>query len=574
MASIADIGNGAGYIYITDASGNMVSSLPNTAESVKKAVLKGLEGKSMVSGHTAFGVIEVTVAPTGSGSISAVNVNGVTQIASSISYTVADTTISIASKIVSAINSYTPTSGYNYTATQGGSKVYIIAPEELGSGTNGLVVSVSLGANPPTVSTTNMTGGTDNVQVYDESYGYTFYLDADYSGSASPGDTSNAIDITNFIVTRGLESDIKSQTQVIKDGAISYNRKGFIGYISVDTESSAASDDLATIAPSTSIANGDIIMIYGANSGRVVTIAGGGNLDVAANWSSSTSDNVLWLRYDAGTWREVGRSAGTAVPSYTSFRDEGFPFLDPTKYGATAITAAYNTTKTVTVNSDKNVILITGTVTLTTGDYLVNLSTTGAVAGDMVVIKYGAHVTVGSYKVSINGHDLSAVEALGGGMAFYQFYDGSQWRGLGEWHNLENGYQFETDAYYDGSVTVAKVEDNLKYELIVVNVSFESGELGDYKIKIPFNCNCTEFYARAIKAIAGTDNATITPKNNAGTTMTSGTITFTASDAFGTAYTSTPSANNTFAAGEYMTLTTAKTTAGGKAQISIKLTRV
>ena len=107
------------------------------------------------------------------------------------------------------------------------------------------------------------------------------------------------------------------------------------------------------------------------------------------------------------------KTNSSAAFSYTSFRDEGFPFLNPTKYGATAITAADNTTKTVTVNSDKNVILITGTVTLTTGDYLVNLSTTGAVAGDMVVIKYGAHVTVGSYKVSINGHDLSAVEALG-----------------------------------------------------------------------------------------------------------------------------------------------------------------
>ena len=55
--------------------------------------------------------------------------------------------------------------------------------------------------------------------------------------------------------------------------------------------------------------------------------------------------------------------------------------------------------------------------------------------------------------------------------------------------------------------------------------------------------------------------------------MTAGTITFTASDARGTAYTSSPSANNTFSAGELLTLTTAKTTAGGKVLVSIKVTR-
>jgi hypothetical protein len=55
--------------------------------------------------------------------------------------------------------------------------------------------------------------------------------------------------------------------------------------------------------------------------------------------------------------------------------------------------------------------------------------------------------------------------------------------------------------------------------------------------------------------------------------MTSGTITFTASDARGTAYTSTPSANNTFIAGDILTLTTAKVTAGGWARVSITYTR-
>lgn len=111
-------------------------------------------------------------------------------------------------------------------------------------------------------------------------------------------------------------------------------------------------------------------------------------------------------------------------------------------------------------------------------------------------------------------------------------------------------------------------------EVLNVQVSFESGETGDFKIKLPYACTVTELYGYATKVIAGTDNGTIVPKNNAGTTMTSGTLTFVAADPRGTAYTSTPSANNTFSAGEYLTLTTAKTTSGGKVLLSIKVTRL
>lgn len=110
-------------------------------------------------------------------------------------------------------------------------------------------------------------------------------------------------------------------------------------------------------------------------------------------------------------------------------------------------------------------------------------------------------------------------------------------------------------------------------DVITLDVSFETGELGDFKIKLPYDCTVTEIYAYAYKAIAGTDNGTIVPKDNGGTTMTGGTITFAASDPRGTAYTSTPTANNSFSAGDLLTLTTAKTTAGGKVLVSVKVTR-
>jgi hypothetical protein len=123
------------------------------------------------------------------------------------------------------------------------------------------------------------------------------------------------------------------------------------------------------------------------------------------------------------------------------------------------------------------------------------------------------------------------------------------------------------------TLTPSTLTQEARTEVITLQVSFETGFIGDFKIKLGFSGTVTEIYSYATKAIAATDNGTIVPKDNAGTTMTDGTITYTASDARGTAYTSTPTANNTFVAGDVLTFTTAKATAGGVVQLSITVER-
>jgi hypothetical protein len=135
----------------------------------------------------------------------------------------------------------------------------------------------------------------------------------------------------------------------------------------------------------------------------------------------------------------------------------------------------------------------------------------------------------------------------------------------------------------DDAVTGAKIasqtitSDNLVADLLVdtkiIPVSFESGETGAFaKIKMKGNGTITDIYAVALKTIAGTDAATITPKNNAGTSMTVTTpISFAASDAAGTAYDSAITGNNTYVDGDIILLTTAKTTAGGKALVTLSV---
>lgn len=111
-------------------------------------------------------------------------------------------------------------------------------------------------------------------------------------------------------------------------------------------------------------------------------------------------------------------------------------------------------------------------------------------------------------------------------------------------------------------------------QTITFPVSFESGEQCNNRFQMPACAgNITNVYAVCTKAIAGTDNATITLKNSAGTSMGSGVVTFTASDPLETAYQVTPNSNTSFASGGILYAVTSKATAGGKALVTITYTR-
>jgi len=104
--------------------------------------------------------------------------------------------------------------------------------------------------------------------------------------------------------------------------------------------------------------------------------------------------------------------------------------------------------------------------------------------------------------------------------------------------------------------------------------SFETGEQGDLKIQFPWACKVVRINSIVRKALAATDAGTLTAKNHAGTSMTSGVLTHAASAALGNEQTCSPSANNTFAADEKLTITSAKTTVGGKVAGTIEVVTV
>lgn len=123
------------------------------------------------------------------------------------------------------------------------------------------------------------------------------------------------------------------------------------------------------------------------------------------------------------------------------------------------------------------------------------------------------------------------------------------------------------------ALTPSVLTAEARTEVLNFMVSFETGEQCDNKILMPYAGTVTSIYGIVVKALSATDAGTVTPKNQGGTTMTSGVLTFPLSSALNTAITSTPSANNTFIAGDVLSFTSAKTTVAGKILLSITIER-
>lgn len=133
--------------------------------------------------------------------------------------------------------------------------------------------------------------------------------------------------------------------------------------------------------------------------------------------------------------------------------------------------------------------------------------------------------------------------------------------GTGVNNSSATGFQ----KWSSGTASVGTISGTL-----FAGVVFGAGDR-PYRIRVNFSGTITGIYA-CVGGTIGIGDGVITPKNNAGTTMTDGEITFTSGDVIGTAETSTPTANNTFVAGDVLTFA-ASGSDGGNAQICIDYTR-
>ena len=570
--AFSDLANGTGLLYVVDPNNTnqIVFSIPNDDQGARSVMGLGQQSANIGANIAAYGVIRIT-AVTGTGNVTAVTVNGVNQTTKggSIPFTVATSTSALATLIAAGINNDVPSSGLNYTSYAIGDLVYVVAPASAGPVPNGYTLTITISANATATVTDIANGTAAYTNSWNSNFGYRFFIDA--NSSAVEGVISGtATEISDFVITKGLNSGLPISSYTISSGSIAITRPSSIQYILVDTEGGAGTDDLDYINPYNN-ASGDIIMVIGVNASRVVTLTNSGNIATqgAASFSTGNYANVITLALSGSTWYEVS-SSQSRVPTASQFRTASFPLLSTSGYGSAALTATDNTVVTALIsNTNKQKIVVTGVVSLATGNYEIPISTTSAIAGDTFEIEYNAQVTVGSYAVIIGGVTLTAADALSGGIVVMAYYSGSAWQ-YTMYKNYNDGAKVQSADIATSAVTVAKVETNLKYEMIVVPVSFTNP--AENRIRWAYPGTVVGITAYSTSLIG--DDSTITPKNTSGTIMGSGTLTFSNGDPVNTGITSTPSTNNTFVEGDYFSLLTQTSTLGsGTALVTVKILR-
>jgi len=577
---IQDLGNDLGYVYITDPSSNILKVYSNNADTARIIKIEGVKASALGGNRVATAIVTIPI-PTATDVITSITIGGaqLIDISAPINYDPATPPATTAQNVVNAINSYVGVDAdgdlADFTAVRVGNDVYIFSDADRGTTYNGQTPILVNGGGFAYTVVQDMEGGSDTTEIYDSAIGYRFYLDADYGatqcsggGTASESSIANAVEITNFIVNIGLQSAMPNTDITIASDTIILGRKGIFTIIRLNGQGSA-DDDLKNIIVS-DVAVGDRILLSSATN--TITVNQSGNIVLQSTTYDVVTTDVIELIYTAdNNWVEVSRSSGN-VGSVADYRAATFGIFSKETFATTSISTA--TTTVFVANTDAKIQELTGSATLS-GNSSYELDAV-AIDGDEFWLFYNASLTLGAFTQTIFGVTLTADQALAGGLVFYARYVSSSWK-VSVYPNLDPNITYPFKIYTDlinaNAITVSKLESSLQTEVFSTTVSFETSEQGDMKIKLPFACTVNEFYASVSVAIAGTDGATITPKNHAGTSMTAGTLTLTASSAIGTGFTSTPTANNTFSAGEIMTLTTAKTTAGGKAIVSIKITR-
>ena len=118
---------------------------------------------------------------------------------------------------------------------------------------------------------------------------------------------------------------------------------------------------------------------------------------------------------------------------------------------------------------------------------------------------------------------------------------------------------------------IAHLEDALLKGCTTVPMSFESGEQTTTKIYFPMKVTINKIRGIVMKAIADTNDGTITCGNLTGASD-NGVITAEASDALNTEYSVSPTTNNVVLADGYYYLTSAKANPGGKVLVSLEWT--
>lgn len=533
-SDLKDFGNNIGLLYATDDPGTTfyITGVDNNAVGVNLIKTDALNRASVGYAVSSQGAYEFT-AIAANDTVLTFKINGVDQFdpLSPVAVLLGDLT-GAATLLAAAINVYTPPSGANYTAYVVGAKVYCIAAPSFGSTLNGDIVLLTQSLGNISGTTTNVENGADGSEDISAINGRRYWMNADIS--AVTGSIVGAVEITPYVVMKGVQAQTAQESHTIATSSITLGDRR--DRLTVVDLGAGGATNLDTILGEPAIH--DILVLKNTSAFTITPrdlSLSSGNIVLSPTSFAMVDDNYfLTLMYvndatDGLVWKELWRTPQTVGANSITQTELALLSVGTPELQALAVTAAKIAANTIT--QGQMAPLSIGTLEL--------------IAASVTQAKLGL-LSVGTPQLILLSVDstILAPDAV------------------------------ITSKILDGNVTVLKLETSLQTEVIVVPVSFEEAAvMGLMKVTLPYDCTVVQIDAAVVKVIIAGDDATIIPKDHGGAVMTAGQIDLTAAAPTGNIFSSTPTGNNTFLAGEVLSLETSKVTPGGIALVSVEILR-
>jgi hypothetical protein len=540
IASIRDLAKG-GLLYITEIDGTTFvnAEIANTPEGVDDVKRDALNRQPLGSEINPLATFEVTLTSI-VGDLTSLNINGVNQISANVLMEVGQE-ITSAINIAAEINATIPTTGANFTASSSGNVVYITAAETVGSSLNGQLLTYT-DTGTHTITTTDLENGSDGNELYSQLNGHRYFLDAGYgatgcagSGTALPGDLTNAIEVTKYFIKRGAEGGTPFSSALTIDSNLKladYTRLENSQIIGIKE----GAPTVLEFVPTNEASLGDELIIYSQGSEITfvdITVATQGNMMLVeqTSFASDGNEESISLRYVNDptygfVWAEMWRST-PVIPNLS------------------IVTALINDLAVTTGKIDNGAVTAPK---IAVGTIIQSLMATDSV--DAINILADAITTVKILDLNVTTAKIALLAITEGLIA---------------------SNAVTSAKILDGAVSVAKLSADANTDLITVPVSWDTDRLGSHKIIIPFACTVQSVDIYSTDTVEATDDADIEALNDALLSM--GTASFVGGTTIGTGQTITATLNNTFLAGEVMSLVSTKITPGGNALASITVLR-
>lgn len=531
--NINKLGNGIGLLYVTDIAGTgyLLGDIANDGPGADLIKNHALSRSSEGFPIEATGSFDFTTL-TNADNIFSFTIDGVSAITNSVAV-LAGQEDAGAILLAAEINSTIPVSGAKYKATAIGSKVLLSAPSGYGAYVNGHVVAVNPAGAGNTFTIENIDGGTDGDELVSTVNGYRYWLNPTSAAVAFDIASPGTEEISSEVIMRGVQSQHTIQKQTIASKSITdlprYDR------FSVLELGAGANTELDVIQGK--FAKNDILVLQNT-SPFTVTIndlsVSSGNIKIdPTTFSMVNDDYVIWLMYmddstDGLVWREIYRKPTTL--STDSITDVELANLS---VGTAELKDTSVSTAKIVLGAITNALMASNSVN--TSNILDDAITTSKIV-DLAI---------------------STAKLIDSSVTEIKIADGA----------------VATAKIADGAVTLSKVSVGVKADSMVVPVSWETGEMGIIKVRMPAS-EVIDIFVSISKQIEGSDDATLVPKDNSGTIMTGGTVDLPGGAPVGNDNSSQPTGNNIFANGEEMGLETLKTTAGGKAVVTISYNKL